>query len=206
MSFSMEKIESLFPSELSEQRKGRLRDGLKQFLPGDLSQKLYSEFYTQKAYPYFLQGDLIFDLRFPNWDSETREYSKIYSNIALISNTCDIDEANRRSVPKQVMITRLVTVAEFYEELIVNNVKSPETILLSLRNQEYSNLMYFPPIGDTEYIAVFDEMSWITLDELNFLKNDIEQNRIATLDYFGYYLFMFKLSYHFSRLPEETDR
>jgi hypothetical protein len=66
--------------------------------------------------------------------------------------------------------------------------------------------MYFPPINNTEYIAFFDELSSVSNEELNALKIDIDRNRIACLDWFGYYLFMFKLSYHFCRLPEEIDR
>jgi len=60
MSFVLEKIDSLFPNELTDQRKGRLRDGLKQFLSGYSQPKVYTDFYSNYQYPYFLQGDLNF--------------------------------------------------------------------------------------------------------------------------------------------------
>lgn len=126
--------------------------------------------------------------------------------MVLISNTCDIDEANKRSLPKQVLMAKLVTLNDFKEGLLANKEENSELILNSLRNQEYSNLMYFPEINGEEFIAVLDELSWISNEELNLLKNDIQENRIAALDLFGYYLFMFKLSFHLCRLPEETDR
>jgi len=126
--------------------------------------------------------------------------------VVLISNTCDIDEANKRSLPKQVLMAKLVTLNDFKEGLLANKEENSELILNSLRNQEYSNLMYFPEINGEEFIAVLDELSWISNEELNLLKNDIQENRIAALDLFGYYLFMFKLSFHLCRLPEETDR
>lgn len=208
MSFTLEKIEALFPKELSEQRKGRLRDGLKQFLSTNANPKIYTDFYISETYDYFLQGDLINDLRFPSWDGESKNYVKSYFNVVVISNSCDIDEANQsqRDIPKQVLTAKLFTLSDFEEGLIQNHVENYDNIIKSLKNQEHSNLMYFPPINGVEYIAFLDELSCVTNDELNLLKSNIQENRIASLDLFGYYLFMFKLSYHLCRLPEDIER
>lgn len=208
MSFTLEKIEALFPKELSEQRKGRLRDGLKQFLSTNANSKIYTDFYISETHDYFLQGDLINDLRFPSWDGESKNYVKSYFNVVVISNSCDIDEANQsqRDIPKQVLTAKLFKLSDFEEGLIQNHVENYDNIIKSLKNQEHSNLMYFPPINGVEYIAFLDELSWVTNDELNLLKSNIQENRIASLDLFGYYLFMFKLSYHLCRLPEEIER
>ena len=155
-----------------------------------------------------MQGDLINDLRFPSWDGESKNYVKSYFNVVVISNSCDIDEANQsqRDIPKQVLTAKLFTLSDFEEGLIQNHVENYDNIIKSLKNQEHSNLMYFPPINGVEYIAFLDELSWVTNDELNLLKSNIQENRIASLDLFGYYLFMFKLSYHLCRLPEEIER
>jgi hypothetical protein len=206
MSFVLEKIEAHFPKELSEQKKGRLREGLKQFTSTNSNSKIYTDFYLFERHNYFLQGDLINDLRYPIWNSENKNYEKVYFNVIIISNSCDIDEANQRDVPKKVLIAKLFELSDFKEGLIQNHVENTENIIRNLKSQEYSNLMYFPPINGIEYVAFLDELSWITNDELNLLKNDIQENRIASLDLFGYYLFMFKLSYHLCRLPEEADR
>ncbi len=208
MSFSLEKIEYLFPKELTEQRKGRLRDGLNQFLSTNEAGKNYTDFYSTSKYEYFLQGDLIHDLRFPEWNKEDRNYVKTYCKVVVISNSCDIDEANQsnREIPKQVLIAKLFTLKDFEDGLELNHVENAEGVVNSLKNQEHSNLMYFPSTNGEEYIAFLDELSWITNEELNLLKGSIQQNRIASLDLFGYYLFMFKLAYHFCRLPEEIER
>ena len=204
MSFGLDGIEALFPKELSEQRKGRLRDGLKQFHTA----KTYTDFYSSGQPPYFLQGDLIAELRFPYWDGAERNYDKMYFNVVLISNSCDSDETNQsqRGISKQVLVAKLVTLSDFKEGLTKHNVENSESILNSLKNQEHSNLMYLPMINGQEYIAVLDEISWITNEELNNLKEDIKNNRLASLELFGYYLFIFKLSYHLCRLPEEIER
>lgn len=208
MSFVLEKIEAHFPKELSEQKKGRLREGLNQFTSTNSSSKVYTDFYLTTGYDYFLQGDLINELRYPVWDIERKNYEKNYFNVVIISNSCDIDEANQnqRDIPKKVLIAKLFELSDFKEGLIQNEVENTENIIRSLKNQEHSNLMYFPPINGIEYVAFLDELSWITNDELNLLKNNIQENRFASLDLFGYYLFMFKLSYHLCRLPEEIDR
>ncbi len=207
MSFSLESIEKLLPAELTEHRKGRLRDGLKQFALNSNS-KIYTDFYLNSGPSYFLQGDLVFDLRFPTWDAETRIFEKAYFNSIVLSNSCDIDEANQQSrkLPKQVIISKIFTLADFTEGLESLNIENSKAIVTSVRNQEYSNLMYLPPINNIEYIVFFDELSSISNAELNALKSNIDANRIASLDLFGYYLLMFKLSYHFCRLPEEIDR
>jgi hypothetical protein len=207
MAFNLELIERLFPPDISEQRKGRLRDGLKQFTLNS-NPKIYTDFYQISSPDYFLQGDLIFELRFPSWDSEKRDFQKVYFDSIILSNSCDIDEANQaaRTLPKQVMIAKLFSLADFKEGLTFYGIENGDVIVQRLKNQEYSNLMYFPPINNREYIAFFDESSSISNEELNALRIDIEKNRIACLDWFGYYLFMFKLSYHFCRLPEEVDR
>jgi len=206
MDFHIDNIDQLFPRELSEQRKGRLRDGLNQFYSRNTDSKLYTEFYSESEYPYFLQGDLIREIRFPSWDNNNHDFSKQYYDAIIISNTCDLDESNKRHVPKQVVIAKLITLEGFAEALRLKQVNNPELILQNLRNQEYSNLMYFPEVNGVEYIAALDEISSISQEEIISLKNDFYQNRIKSLDLFGYYLFMFKLSYHLCRLPEETDR
>lgn len=206
MSFQLDKIENLIPKELSEQRKGRLRDGLNQFHSSNTDSKNYTEFYSESNYPYFLQGDMIRDLRFPFWDSSTMDFSKRYYDAVIISNTCDLDELNKRQIPKQIVIAKLIRLEDFEEGLRLHQVNNPELILKNLRNQEYSNIMYFPEINGVEYLATLDELSSVTLDEIINLKSDFDQNRIKSLDLFGHYLFVFKFSYHLCRLPEETDR
>jgi hypothetical protein len=90
------------------------------------------------------------------------------------------------------------------KELAVENAAE---ILTQIKNQQFSNILYLPPNKEkNEYLAYFDDLSIIEKEELNILKEEIIFNRIESLDYFGYYLFIFKLSYHFCRVPEETER
>jgi len=208
MAFFIEEINKLIPPELTEQKKGRLREGLRQFLDSDNSQdKYYSDFYLPSSHNYFLQGDLIRELRFPVFNREYRQYEKLYYDALLISNTCDVDESNIRTVTKRAVFAKLIPLNKFVESLKELEVENAADILTQIKNQQFSNVFYLPPTKEkNEYLAYLDDFSILEKEELNALKDDIVINRIESLDYFGYYLFIFKLSYHLCRLPEETER
>ena len=208
MDFFLEDLNAILPPELTEQRKGRLSEGLKQFSKDNLSQeRYYTDFYSTFSYPYFLQGDLIRQLRFPVFDFEIKEYKKKYYDAILLSNTCDVDVNNVRNIPKKAVLAKVIPLDYFVSALSELDIKNATSILTQVKNQMYSNLLYLPKTKDgVDYIAYFDEISIIGVDELNSLKDDMKDNRIATLDFFGYYLFIFKLSFNFCRLPEETQR
>lgn len=207
-SFNIDELDRLFPPDLSVQKKDRLTEGLKQFLSvNNNKDKYYYDFYSTKNYSYFQQGDLIRELRFSEFNEITRQYQKIYCDALLLSTTCDMDDSNKRKVPKSVVIAPLIPIKLFIESLDEIEIENKIEILTSIRNQQYTNVFYLPPTFDgSEHIAFLDTLSWINIDELNILKDDMNTNRIASLEYFGYYLFVFKLSFHFCRLPEVTER
>lgn len=208
MAFFIEELDRLLPPELVVQKKERLREGLRQFSDPDNSQdKYYTDFYLPKSYDYFLQGDLIKEIRFPIFNAESGEYEKLYFDALLVSNTCDVDEANKRSISKRPLLAKLIPLERFVDSLKELEVENAAEILTQIKNQQFSNVFYLPITKDkTEYLAYLDDLSIIEKEELNALKDDISINRIESLDYFGYYLFIFKLSYHLCRLPEETER
>lgn len=210
MHFFIDELNKILPIELTEQKKGRLQEGLSQFHKSNLSNdKYYTEFYLNSCNPYFLQGDLIKELRFPVFNTTSKQYEKLYYDALLISNTCDVDEANtiNRNVPKKPILAKLIPCDSFIETLTNIDVENASNILTQIKNQQFSNVIYFPPTSSTvDYIAYLDDLSVIEVEELNLLKEEISINRIESLDYFGFYLFIFKLSYHFCRLPEDTHR
>lgn len=208
MGFQIDEINKLIPPDLTEQKKGRLREGLRQFSESNNSQdQYYTDFYLPSSLNYFLQGDLIRELRFPIFNIVTGQYEKQYFDALLISNTCDVDESNKNTVTKKVVLAKLIPVNLYVASLKELAVENAANILTQIKNQQFSNILYLPPNKEkNEYLAYFDDLSIIEKEELNALKGEITLNRIESLDYFGYYLFIFKLSYHFCRLPEETER
>jgi len=204
----LDKLDTLIPDYLSEERKNRLKDGLKQFRNKDVSPKLYTDFYSKRTYDFFLQGDLLRQLRFPIFDYKSGTYSKKYLDAIIISNTCDIDNGNKREIIKRVILAQAIPLKEYIKDLEKNQVNNLDEKVKQIRNQLYTNLLYLPPTlsSKEDYIVLLDGISEISIEELNSLLDDLPSNRIEVLDHFGYYLFIFKLSYHLCRLPESHYR
>lgn len=199
-------IEHLFPSYLTTTEKGRLLDALEQFkdanAKGNWDTKIYSHFYASTSYDYFLQGDIVREIRYPNFNKQNRSYESTYTDALILSNTCDWDLSNLRKINKQVVMAPLLEMSEYLEE------DPNQEIIQGIKSQTTSNIFHLPPnhFNGKEYICHLDKAFWFPTDELNSYLSDLEQTRIASLDYFGYYLFLVKLSYHFCRLPEEKQR
>ena len=92
--------------------------------------------------------------------------------------------------------------------LLEKELYNPENIenhLRAIREQRVTQIFYLPKYGQIEDSLVF-------LDRVNncptdFLKQEeIEKRRLFSLSMYGFYLFLFKLSLHFTRVREYTDR
>tara|TARA_R110000868_G_scaffold33567_8_gene121650 strand:- start:1186 stop:1809 length:624 start_codon:yes stop_codon:yes gene_type:complete len=203
----IEKLDALMPDYLTDENKNRLREGLRQFTNESIISKNYTDFYSTTQYDFFLQGDLIRQLRFPVFDFKKGNYSKKYFDALVVSNTCDIDKNNNQKIPKEVLLAKAIPLDEYILDLKKINVEKIDEKIIQIKKQFYSNLLYLPPTKNSkEYIVLLDDICQISRQELNNLMDDIPNNRIDVLDHFGYYLFVFKLSYHLCRLPEEHYR
>ncbi|MEP5614140.1 MAG: hypothetical protein ABJP45_17945, partial [Cyclobacteriaceae bacterium] len=143
MAFSIDDLDRLLPPELSEQKKGRLKDSLRQFYKENQSSyKLYKEFYlTTNDHPSFLQGDLIAELRFPMFNYNTKDYNKVYSDIIVLSNSCDMDTSNDRKIPKNILTARIVAFDLVVEALQDEyNIEKAADIATQIQSQLYSNI------------------------------------------------------------------
>ena len=134
MVFQIDEINKLLPPDLSEQKKGRLREGLRQFTQQNISQdKFYTDFYLPISLNYFLQGDLIRELRFPTFNNATGQYQKLYFDALLISNTCDVDESNKNTVTKKVVLAKLIPLNLYVASLKELAVENAAEILTKLK-------------------------------------------------------------------------
>lgn len=230
MPFDSTQFDSLLPSYLTKQQKDRLKDSLKQFKAKidsvktitkaedsgvdfkSWDPKFYTDFYASKSSPYFMQGDLIREVRMPNWNSSTISYDKSYIDGIIITNTCDMDFSNEvnRSLSKKVLFAPMVPLGEYLQNLQQSGAPTSKitSIEENIKSQLLSNVFYLPGnyVNQLDYIVSFDQLSWLPSEEVAQYANDIEVNRIVSLGLFGYYLFVLKLSYHFCRLPEDSHR
>jgi|SRR5579859_1638940 len=201
-----ENLDLLLPSYLVDGEKTRLKDALLQFATKN-SQINYDDFYKDFEHPYFLQSDLIKEIRFAEWDEAS--FKKAYTDAIIISNTCDISFENKRTInAKQCLVAPIIDLQVFLSDLKENGYKDDqiETFSSTVRSQLSSNIFYLPAnVKDNkEYIVLLDNIFWFPTAELN--SYEIAGTRLASLSHFGYYLFILKLSYHLCRLPETCDR
>lgn len=200
------------PSYLTTEEKGRLNHALQQFKDEQgkvWHQRHNTHFYTQKKFDSFLQGDLLLQIRYPSWNNQTNTFNKVYIDTIILSNTCDLDLNNDRTITKEVVLAPMTEYSLYIDELaLVLGKTVPPSLEDAIKAQTYSSLFYLPktPVNSIDYVCHFDKAFWFPTEELHSYLPDIEQTRIASLDYFGYYLFLVKLSYHFCRLPEEKQR
>ena len=158
-----------------------------------------------------MQGDLIYDIRCPFWDNQSECYSKGYTNAIILTNTCDISADNSRSVnPKECILAPLIDLQDQIEILQERNINKSQiqTFVTSIRSQEITNIFYLPhtPGNGREYIAILDKIFWVNTSEINALLKTLKEDRIGTLNLYGFYLFLLKLSHHICRFPEDNDR
>ncbi len=167
---------------------------------------MYTNFYAPRHYDYFLQGDLVREIRYPNLNKHDKSFERTFTDALILSNTCDLDVSNLRKLHKQVVLAPLLELQQFVEESA--GMDGFDEIIQGIKSQTASNIFYMPPNpgNGKEYICHLDKAFWFPTEELNSYLPDLDQTRIASLDYFGYYLFLVKLSYHFCRLPEEKQR
>lgn len=213
-------------SYLTESRKKRLNDALKTFFSNDHhiktddgsnyleiytgadTPKNYTHFYSASPPNFVLQGDLIRSIRFSKWDNESETYAKKFINAIVLSNTCDIEvDTKKRSIPNQIVLAPIIPLKIFKDKLEQreSNTNTIKNIVEEIRNQKITNIFYLPSMEHEEHLVFLDEIFWYPTEEFHLKSSIIVDNRIASLDDFGFYILLLKLSYHFCRLPEDDD-
>ena len=119
MQFGDDKFQMILPSYLVEPDKSRLRDALKQFIPGENNGEInYSDFYRNYQHAYFMQSDLVKEIRIAQWDDDSASFQKGYTDAIVISNTCDISFENKRELnAKQCLFAPLIDFTVYLSDL-----------------------------------------------------------------------------------------
>jgi hypothetical protein len=124
----------------------------------------------------------------------------------IISNSCDIDTANRRDVSPNVLFAPIIRLSKF-ADMLASAKRSPEEIadrLDVIRAQRVTSLFYLP-----KHANVIDE-SLILLDDIHrhplqdFAR--VNRQKLFTMTQTAFYLFLIKLSIHFNRVNERVHR
>ncbi|URW79090.1 hypothetical protein [Xiashengella succiniciproducens] len=199
---NLDEIKIYLPKFLSAESDRELFKGLKDF-PDNIDERLYTTYLHDTKIIY--QGDGLNNLLVVNLPkSEIKPVPGI-----ILSNTCDIDLQNERNFPSQIVYAPIFSLEKYRQTLLNNSKKTKEQItdhINAIKKQEITQIFYLPKFdGKLEESIVF-------LDRVNNMPNTlierdkISSNRIFTLSDYGAYLFLLKLSIHFTRVQDKVER
>lgn len=198
----VEDIQKYLPKYLSEESQEELFLEIRKFISKSNSNNLFTTFLSDQK--TLFQGDGLNGLKFYSFE---RQEVKDAPGVVL-SNTCDISLENKRFIPNSITYAPLISLEKYQKLLEGNGISSAriEGHLKSIRNQEYTSIFYLPPIDGKiqESIIFLDRISNIT--NTKELATYLLENRLFTLSNFGFYLFLLKISIHFTRIREGVDR
>lgn len=199
---TFDEIKIYLPKFLSAESERDLFLGLRDF-PDNIDKRLYTTYLDGTDIIY--QGDGLNNLLVVNIpNTEIKPAPGI-----ILSNTCDIDIQNIRNFPSQIVYAPIFNLAKYNQALIKTSEKSESQIfdhIESIKRQEITQIYYLP-----KYEGRLEE-SIVFLDRVNNMPNNsvdrknIKDQRIFTLSDYGIYLFILKLSIHFTRIQDKVER
>jgi hypothetical protein len=190
------------PKYLTPESERDLFEGLNQF-PANIHERFYTTYRRSDLVVY--QGDGIKDLLIINLPKTENRLG----NGMIVSNTCDIDLRNPRINETRVCYSPIMNLKKYKDLLsqkLSGNSQKVDNHINRLKRQEISHIFYLPKGGDLK------EESFIFLDRIINCANScidrikIKDTRLFTLGNLGFYIFLFKLSVHFTRVNEKIDR
>lgn len=201
-----EEVKKYLPQYLSLTAQQELFKELTQF-PDNIDQRIYTS--QLSGHKNIFQGDGIQNLLYINLpDINIGEVPAM-----ILSNTCDIDPSNERYMPMRMVYTPIFNLAKYKETLIRSHVETGEKTIQSIdshisdiRKQYVSHIFYLPKGGklENDSIIFFDRLNNCPSNSIE--GQDLPNRRIFTLSDYGFYLFLFKLSVHFTRIREGVSR
>jgi hypothetical protein len=195
--FHLKNIEDHIPYYLTADKKQALINALRRF-------PLEGATYCQTGHSdEALQGDCWSGFEAVNFDTlKKRSLQGI-----ILSNSCDISPDNKRDFPPNVTFAPMVPLSQ-YMQMLVDKGLAPDKVdskVSAIRSQHYTNMFFLPRCQylDQDYVVLFDHIQ--TMPYQAFAGSQAKQRK-SMLTMVGFYIFIFKLSFHFCRFHEEVDR
>ena len=197
----LDNIDIYLPQYLSAESYTEIKDELKKFAACGTAD-MYT--YQLTGYNMIFQGDGISDL--PYYDATTEACH--HANVLVLSNTCDISQDNTRLNHINICIAPILNLQKYEKMLITKGYKESQIIahINDIKNQSITHIFYLPRNRNMDYDAIVCLDKICSLDRRKFPDNQVVEKRLFTLSDVGFYLFLLKLSIHFTRIREKIDR
>lgn len=187
----LEQIHTYLPPYLLPEEKSVLFSELARF-PSNTEY-----FLTKNISENILQGD--------GWDRfevvNIRNKNSRYVTGVVLSNSCDIDLSNKKPAEQRIIFCPMASLKNY---LALLAAEQQESIRHAITAQRISDIFYLPGIDGVleESIILFDDIHSIPLNYYS----EQERSKKFTLSQYGFYIFLIKLSIHFTRIQEGIKR
>jgi hypothetical protein len=195
----LEDFKQYLPKYLSPSGTENLFAELKQF-PSNIDQRLYTS--LLKAEPTIYQGDGLANLPIVNLPDARIEGKK----AMVLSNTCDISPDNPRPIPARMIYCPIISFERYKAMLTASQASISEHHLSDIRAQKVSSMFFLPrneSLGE-DAIVLLDRANNCNINQVP--SHELQSRRLFTLSDYGFYLLIFKLSIHFTRIREAVRR
>ena len=199
MSEWFEEFRTYLPKYLSDDAQERLFKELSQF-PENIDSRLYT--LKLQDEPTIFQGDGLARI----WVSNLPDPTVRATRVMVLSNTCDLAVENKRLVRPRLIYCPIMSLPK-WERILSEHGNIPTTeFLADIRAQKVSTMFYLPKnhaLGE-EAIVLLDRINNCDLQKLDL--EELTSTRLFTLSDYGFYMFLFKLSIHLTRIRERVLR
>jgi hypothetical protein len=197
----IEDIKNFLPQYLSPKTTEKLLSDLKQF-PENIDKRLYG--FEGKEECVIYQGDGLDNLLIINLpDLATKT-----GNGIMLSNTCDIDLENQRKFSSNMVYAPIINLNKYIKMLEDSKTMNADALRVhidDIRHQRITQIFYLPQYGSFEESFVFLDRV-ISIDNESYDRATLAKHRLFSLSQYGLYLFLYKISIHFTRFHERVDR
>lgn len=137
-------------------------------------------------------------------DFESGERDSVVGMV--ISNSCDLAALNNPTPDQRILFAPVISLDAYGQVLREGGAVEDYVIstLDQIRRQEVSRIFYIPRMGDLldESLVLLDDLHAQPLSSLRHT----EMTRLFSLSNFGWYVFLVKLSVHFTRMTDGVKR
>ena len=196
-----DEIRIYLPKYLSADNYDTLIKELEDF-PDNIDQRMYTSIADEGL---LCQGDVIKDM--PYAEIDHLEIGVKNKDCIVLSNTCDIDPNNKRFFNSRIMYAPLIELGK-YKKVLLNHGVSEQQInghINSIKEQRVSQILYLPKSQSFDESIVFLDKV-INIDNRYIDRVTLNDRRLVSLSDYGFYMLLFKISVHFSRLQENVVR
>ncbi|MCQ2160949.1 MAG: hypothetical protein MJY97_07670 [Bacteroidales bacterium] len=197
-----DEIKIYLPKYLSAENYETLIRELKSF-PDNIDGRMYTTIAEENL---LCQGDVISNM--PVVEIEHLDKPIKNKDCIILSNTCDINLDNSRLFPARIMYAPLVELKKYKEVLLKYPGNSEQKVndhIASIKSQKISQILYLPTNGEMQESIVFLDRV-LNIDSRYIDRMTLKERRVVSLSDYGFYMFLFKISVHFSRMQENVTR